>query len=425
MSSKSTHLLLLLCVVLHMQRFVPTRGSKISKNFVEIHGASAVGTMNEAELALADKHGPGIENWQDSQHLDKWYTKLDLCILNDSTNDELSKIMTRCEAEAAERGDTLLPVRCRAGNSWPTKGEYCSPEDIPFSERKNLRRAITGYDDPTATPLKTFFQGLAKERGAFLIVGDSVQQQFFSALACEMEREGVWEDPNKFTNTDEMRYASFPVKNKEGEEHVVEVPMKFAPIYHFVNGRWDRVANASMHHLKSNVEDFINGHDSVTVMINMGLHYVSNPIAHFTREDYISQMTGCLLYLNGVASEWASKEKIADGKRKKIRILWRETSAQHFPTSNGYWPGVKYASDMQLKCDPIKDTTPTGDWRNSDVKNIIESNRLENIEVIPFYNITLPLWSSHVNGHLRDCTHFCWSPFLYQSLFHALAEPYK
>lgn len=392
-------------------------GSKISKNFLETHG-NANGSFNQTEVILKDESTKGRDYWQQSEHLEEWYTKLDLCILSNTTTASLESIMSFCEKEAADRGETPLPVRCRAGNSWPSKGEYCSPEDIPFSDRNNLRRAIVGYDDPSKHPLKAFFKGLAKERSSFLMVGDSVMQQFFGALACELEREGVWADPARFTNTDEMRYAGFPVTDPgEDKEKIYEVPMKFAPIYHFVNGRWDRIANASMHHLRKNVEDFLNGHDGLTVLINMGLHYVSNPIAHFTREDYISQMTGCLVYLNDIAKEYIPKGK-------KVRMLWRETSAQHFPTPNGYWPGVKYASEMKLQCNPIEDTTAAGDWRNSDVRAIIENNKLEHISIIPFYNVTLPLWSSHVNGHLRDCTHFCWSPMLYQSLFHALAEPY-
>jgi hypothetical protein len=368
----------------------------------------------------------GNSLWTESAHLDGWYTKLDLCILRSTSNDSVQSIMSKCEAEVLMQtkeevggsgGAALLsrqPVRCRVGNSWPSKGEYCSPEDIPFSERKILRRAIVGFDDPSAKPLAKLFAGLAREKGALLLVGDSVMQQFFGAMACELEREGVWKDPSQFTNTDEVKYVESTLA-VGAETQKVSVPIKFAPIYHFVNGRWDRVANASMHHLRKNVEDFLHAHDSVTVLINMGLHYVSNPIAHFTRQDYISQMTSCLQYLNALAID--SKK----AQNKTLRVLWRETSAQHFPTSNGYWPGVKYAASMQLKCEPIADTSSSGDWRNSDIRAIIAEHNLQHVQILPFYNVTLPLWSMHVNGHLRDCTHFCWSPMLYQSLFHALA----
>jgi hypothetical protein len=76
--------------------------------------------------------------------------------------------------------------------------------------------------------------------------------------------------------------------------------------------------------LKKNVEAFVEKYKSVYIMINMGLHYVVSPVAQFSRSDYRSQMTACLQYLHQVAK-----------KSSKIRIYWRETSAQHFPTFNG------------------------------------------------------------------------------------------
>ena len=168
-----------------------------------------------------------------------------------------------------------------------------------------------------------------------------------------------------------------------------------------------------MHQLQKAVNNFINEYDSLMIFINMGLHYVSNPIAKFSRPDYQQQISEALIYLNSIYLENKNK--------KKIRIIWRETSAQHFPTVNGYWPGVKYAHNMDVKCVPIEDPSPSADWRNTDVYQIIKQNNLH-IKIAPFYNQTLPLWNMHVNGHLRDCTHLCWTPMLYQSLYHYMAN---
>lgn len=378
------------------------------------------------EYELWDEDGAedtGNQYWTDSQNLTNWYTGFDLCMLSNRTNNTVESIMSHCEAEATGRGETLLPMRCRAGNSWPSKGEFCSSEDIPFAQRKNLQRAIVGYDNPSSHPLRDFFQGLANERSALLLVGDSVMQQFYGATACELEREGIWTDPKQFQDTDSIKYVEMEVtkaaservgaKPRSSKTHGVRI--KFLPIYHFVNGRWDRIANASMHNLKSNIDELVNSddYDGITVLLNMGLHYVSKPVAHFTREDYISQISEALSYLNNVVLQHPTK---------KIRVLWRETSAQHFPTPNGYWPGQRYAASMKLRCSAIADNSTTADWRNSDVRDIIRNKKLSQVEIIPFYNVTLPLWTSHVNGHLRDCTHFCWSPMLYQSLFHDLAD---
>lgn len=320
--------------------------------------------------------------WVDSLNLTQWYTPLDMCLLKSNSRLPMEEIMkTECEQEARLSN---VPLRCTVGSSWPSKSGFCSADDIPYNERDKFRKALHGYDDPTARPLYDFFNHLSQEKGALLIIGDSVMQQFVGAIACELEREGIWKDKNYFTNTDEVRYVEI-IEN-------VGVPIKFLPIYHFVNGKYDRIANASMHHLQSTVEDYISHYASVTIIVNMGLHYVSTNIPGFARKDYGVQMTEALTYLhNAVIRHLGSKT---------IRLLWRETSAQHFPTPDGYWPGAKYAAGLKLSCVGIQN--PSGDWRNSDVASIIQSHRLHSIDIIPFYNMTVPLHSQHVNGHKQD-----------------------
>ena len=82
------------------------------------------------------------------------------------------------------------------------------------------------------------------------------------------------------------------------------------------------------------------------------------------------------------------------------------------------WPGVRYAQGLRLACVPINDTSPDADWRNREINDIVKTHSYFGIRVIPFYNETVPLWDMHVNGHKQDCTHFCWTPMLYQYLFH-------
>lgn len=171
-----------------------------------------------------------------------------------------------------------------------------------------------------------------------------------------------------------------------------------------------------MTNLRKAVDGLLADHSTLMIFMNQGLHYVSNPVAHFSKKDYEIQVTEALLYLESKRLEHLGK--------RRIRILWRETSAQHFPTPNGYWPGMKYASKMNMTCVPIADQRPESDWRNSVVREIIKKNKLD-ISIAPFYNQTVPLWTSHVNGHLQDCTHLCWSPMLYQPLFHFMANSMK
>ena len=385
--------------------------------FSEMTHSLTVGKSGTKNNVATSNH----PEWINSQNLTQWMTPLDLCLLANDSTLPVEEMMYDCELKIKAQGfrGQFLPTRCRAGNSWPSKGGFCAAKDIPYAQRENFRRAIRGYDDPTQQPLRTLFSKLSKERGALLLVGDSVMQQFYGALACELEREGVWTDPSAFKNTDELRHVQVdPTTGANviglNASAIPKVPIRFTPIYHFVNGKYDRVPNASMHALHKAVDSFLENYDSLYVFINIGLHYVSNPIAKFDRPAYQSQMTDALQYLHDKKHGMKSKNKI-------VRIVWRETSAQHFPTYNGYWPGVKYATGMDVKCVPVKDSSPEGDWRNSDIRTIISKNQF-NVTVVPFYQQTLPLWGQHVNGHLRDCTHLCWTPMLYQTLFHRMTE---
>ena len=65
---------------------------------------------------------------------------------------------------------------------------------------------------------------------------------------------------------DETFYVS---TGTEETANSYKVPIKFLPLYHFVNSKYDKVANASMAALKKNVGDFIDKYESLYIMINM------------------------------------------------------------------------------------------------------------------------------------------------------------
>lgn len=192
-------------------------------------------------------------SWIESNNIDRWYTPLDKCMIMNDTSNAIEIIMSTCEerlkystTKYSTTSTTNIPSpyqpdRCRAGNSWPSKGGYCAPADIPYAKRLALFRAVEGYDNPDKQPLKVLFSKLSAEKGALLLIGDSVMQQFYGAIACELEREGIWKDPKLFKNTDELQY----VRTDHGVKSN-KVPIKFIPIYHFVNGRFDRIVSTML-----------------------------------------------------------------------------------------------------------------------------------------------------------------------------------
>ena len=130
------------------------------------------------------------------------------------------------------------------------KAAFCDSSEIPYNQRRFFSQSIAEFDDPAMQPLRLFFHRLSRAQGALLLIGDSVMQQFYSAIACELEREGVWKHPSRFTNTDEVQYvrvvdesldggsnnnSSSSNNNNSSSDH--KVLIKFLPIYHFVDGR--------------------------------------------------------------------------------------------------------------------------------------------------------------------------------------------
>eukprot|EP01035_Chromulina_nebulosa_P033300 gene33300-44576_t len=234
--------------------------------------------------------------------LREWYTSYDMCMVQNSSKVDLRSVSAHCEN--VEGKPYQRPIRCSVGNTWPSRSGFCAQDDIPFSDRDYFRQAVLGYEDAQRKPLRSFFEKLSRENGALLLIGDSVMQQFYSALACELERELVWKNPSKFTNTDELQYVKVSTSSgseQSGSINNPAVQIKFLPIYHFVNGRFDRVANASMFHLKKTVESMIVNYESLVVVFNVGLHYVDNPVAHFTRADFQSQLTTAFKFLQHFA----------------------------------------------------------------------------------------------------------------------------
>eukprot|EP01040_Poterioochromonas_malhamensis_P002756 gene2756-2933_t len=369
------------------------------------------------------------EEWVESQNLQKWLTPIDLCIIQDTRNVSTDIILRDCEAKVAqEKKDQVIPpLRCRIGNTWPSRSRYCDAEDIPFSQRFHFKSVPKTLDHPEDNALKTFFSHLIKKNGALLLIGDSVTQQMFNAIACELVRENVWTDYNTFTNTDEVQYVTMSqIDHKNQETPLQQSALKFLPVYHFVDGRHDRRPQQAFHSLVTTLQDFLSKYNTLYIVINMGLHYIDNPAPGFSKNDYSKQMEKLLLYLHSFHQNYTNTASSPhhhslNGKPYDIKIIWRETSAQHFSLPNGYWPGIRYIRGMKLKCSPLQETSIESDWRNYEISNLIRKHHLtSSIHLMPFYNITIPLWSQHPNGQMKDCTHFCWTPMLFQSFFHYL-----
>jgi hypothetical protein len=67
------------------------------------------------------------------------------------------------------------------------------------------------------------------------------------------------------------------------------------------------------------------------------------------------------------------------------------------------------------------------DWRNWELHRILREQHLADIKVVPFFEATKDLAALHrgMHGGSSDCTHFCWTPTLWQPLWVSLARTVK
>lgn len=125
-------------------------------------------------------------------------------------------------------------------------------------------------------------------------------------------------------------------------------------------------------------------------------------------------------------------------KKRLPRLLWQQTSQQHFDNGegNGEYPGGKLPFQckridnftvvgdgvVQLEAGKTdKNAVLTGSWRNTEADPII---RKAGIPIVPSFNETLWMADMHRdNGQGHECTHFChpsapqtWVVALYRAL---------
>jgi hypothetical protein len=111
--------------------------------------------------------------------------------------------------------------------------------------------------------------------------------------------------------------------------------------------------------------------------------------------------------------------RLLDEAGKHSVVFFRETAAQHWNhTINGYFEN---GASLDGTCTPIKDSSPDFDWRNREVQNVIRNEHLGDIDVIPFHDLTAPLYQMHPDGdESRDCTRFCYFPQMWQTVWRAM-----
>jgi len=249
---------------------------------------------------------------------------------------------------------------------------------------------------------------------SFAVAGDSVQHQMFTGLECELRRRNF-----NVTSIPKIKlpkkHDRLPVEKpvwKYGIEDKLCIKVTVPEWMKGVNPIHQNQSNHVEFCLYSHYRPYHDmeqhkkiGESSDVVMINYGLHYTSGQNAKFNES------------LEALFKTFYNSDSL---------LMYRETGAQHFDTIGG-----EYTTDKsKQKCVPM---IGRSEWRAKSFEDaanrtgfsVVDSfqnrrksadpKRKREVAFLPFWNFTSKLHS--VKGSDADCTHFCYTPHLWNSMW--------
>jgi len=75
----------------------------------------------------------------------------------------------------------------------------------------------------------------------------------------------------------------------------------------------------------------------------------------------------------------------------------------------------------------MKDTSWAADWRNGEIWDLFPAivekwSKLPNLHLTPLHtrSLTMSRHNFHMHTDAPDCTHYCYTPYFYQPLYHEM-----
>ena len=243
-----------------------------------------------------------------------------------------------------------------------------------------------------------------------VFMGDSITRQSLFALACAWQRRGQ----------DEYRVEIVDANVLE-KEYDIEITQ--------VSTNWMKTIKFRHVFLRPSIKDWAEPLQNADVMVvNYGLHWSK----YATRPNQLPSV---------LEEGWNDVLRYAMNASKKFpRLLAvRETSAQAFQTLNGdFFPSEPGEINNQTECVPVK-TDRFFSWRDTVFEDAMNRFKLPMVSmnrrrvlwpntippereavILPFREYSKQLYFMHQHVKLADCTHFCYSHFLWQPLWRSL-----
>ena len=242
-------------------------------------------------------------------------------------------------------------------------------------------------------------------------------QAFVSALLCELAREG-FEKPDQRndvlgihgTNLYDVKLSNQRSGGNGGNGGNRTVTMVFK--------QYPQISSHHHEYIRSYISQFLGDLQlsGVVIVLQAGTWY------HDLRK-FRTDMTELFALLQSVARLFSERKRFAT-------LVWAEQVAQHWPSVNGYYRSSK---GIKLKplCPIIANTTPEADWRNDFIwetflqgawgEEVAQLFPYVDVAVLNFRALTSDLSDMHMRQMKKDCTHYCYTPMLYQSIYHQIS----
>ena len=317
--------------------------------------------------------------------------------------------MLRCAKQVGYPSKPYL--RCRLGNPlYHVRLSIGSP--VNMQVLPHLSQVIAGYDNPSRSYLKEFLVVISQRDESILLVGDSSMEQLANFMTCEEERVGM--HPFEF-----VQYRK--VVNVDGAQLEVDVQKV---------GKFD--AKAVQKLLNTSHTILQEKRENLFLVINTGLWYTE-------KSEFADDMLHLFQALEQIVRQ-------AQQLHRFLTIVWMETPAQHFATTSGYYTNQTEAR-QQVRVHSVNKTCPPldknslfhkeeeeyeNDWRNDIIwKKYIHGRFGHDLSGLDFVQlgvlnlraVTRDLFDIHIRENSNrdaDCTHFMFTPMLYQFIYHQL-----
>jgi len=314
-----------------------------------------------------------------------------------------SSIRARCEA------DSLRPPSLNCARALP-----CADSELAVSRAECAARktyAAWPTRDPSLPAMREAdarTAALVERLGnrTMLVAGDSMSGLDFRGLACSIQREGL-EDVA-------LSKALLPKWRAWGKARGLSCGQMLGTVRQgsIVLVAVYRYAPAELAALMR---------DADVLLLNYGLHYpAAHHEAHTAALEYEARIGEAFAHVMAHAREAPASGPSGRG----VRVLFRETSAQHFAGSGSYTEGADRL--VQGRCSCTKHSLDTSQnnlvaRENSIVHALARRITGGAVPVVPFYNLTEPRYDMHnmaaVRPSICDCTHMCYTPQLYDAYF--------